>query len=41
MGVPGKIVGEARPEQAERTRRGTEKHVRNRWRYRAGPVARG
>jgi carbonic anhydrase/acetyltransferase-like protein (isoleucine patch superfamily) len=36
MGMPGKIVGEVRPEQAERIRRGTEKYVRNWQRYRAG-----
>ncbi len=39
MGVPGKVVGEVRPEQAERIRRGTEKYVRNWRRYRAGLVA--
>ena len=39
MGVPGKVVGEVRPEQAERIRRGTEKYVRNWKRYRAGLVA--
>ena len=38
MGVPGKVVGEVRPEQAERMRRGTERYVRNWKRYRAGLV---
>jgi carbonic anhydrase/acetyltransferase-like protein (isoleucine patch superfamily) len=41
MGVPGKVVGEVRPEQAERIRRGTEKYVRNWKRYRAGLVVLG
>ena len=36
MGVPGKVVGEVRPEQAERMRRGTERYVSNWKRYRAG-----
>jgi carbonic anhydrase/acetyltransferase-like protein (isoleucine patch superfamily) len=36
MGMPGKIVGEVRPEQAERMRRGTAKYVANWRRYRAG-----
>ncbi len=36
MGMPGKIVGEVRPEQAERIRRGTVKYVANWRRYRAG-----
>lgn len=36
MGMPGKIVGEVRPEQAERIRRGTIKYVANWQRYRAG-----
>lgn len=36
MGVPGKIVGEVRPEQAERMRRGTQRYVSNWKRYRAG-----
>ena len=36
MGVPGKVVGEVRPEQADRMRAGTATYVR-RWRhYRAG-----
>ena len=33
MGIPGKIVGEVRPEQAEQIRAGTEKYVRNWRRY--------
>jgi carbonic anhydrase/acetyltransferase-like protein (isoleucine patch superfamily) len=33
MGIPGKVVGEVRPEQAERIRRGTAKYVRNWQRY--------
>jgi carbonic anhydrase/acetyltransferase-like protein (isoleucine patch superfamily) len=41
MGMPGKIVGEVRPEQAERMRRGTEKYVRNWKRYGAGLAAAG
>jgi carbonic anhydrase/acetyltransferase-like protein (isoleucine patch superfamily) len=41
MGVPGKVVGEVRPEQAERIRRGTEKYVTNWKRYRAGLKAEG
>jgi carbonic anhydrase/acetyltransferase-like protein (isoleucine patch superfamily) len=36
MGMPGKIVGEVRPEQAERMRWGTAKYVENWKRYRAG-----
>lgn len=36
MGMPGKVVGEVRPEQAERIRRGTMKYVANWRRYRAG-----
>ena len=36
MGMPGKVVGEVRPEQLERMHRGTEKYVRNWKRYRAG-----
>ncbi|MFO1036727.1 MAG: gamma carbonic anhydrase family protein [Geminicoccaceae bacterium] len=36
MGMPGKIVGEVRPEQAERIRRGTARYVANWKRYRAG-----
>lgn len=36
MGMPGKIVGEVRPEQAERMRRGTRKYVENWRRYLAG-----
>ena len=39
MGVPGKVVGEVRPEQAERMRRGTARYVANWKRYRAGLVA--
>ena len=35
MGMPGKIVGEVRPEQAERIRRGTARYVANWRRYRA------
>jgi carbonic anhydrase/acetyltransferase-like protein (isoleucine patch superfamily) len=34
MGVPGKVVGEVRPEQAERIRAGTAKYVRHWQRYR-------
>jgi carbonic anhydrase/acetyltransferase-like protein (isoleucine patch superfamily) len=41
MGVPGKVVGEVRPEQAERMRRGTEKYVRNWKRYRDALAAIG
>jgi carbonic anhydrase/acetyltransferase-like protein (isoleucine patch superfamily) len=41
MGMPGKVVGEVRPEQALRVRRGTEKYVRNWQRYRAGLKAAG
>jgi carbonic anhydrase/acetyltransferase-like protein (isoleucine patch superfamily) len=33
MGIPGKIVGDVRPEQAERVRRGTRKYVENWKRY--------
>jgi carbonic anhydrase/acetyltransferase-like protein (isoleucine patch superfamily) len=36
MGMPGKVVGEVRPEQRERIRRGTEKYIRNWKRYRDG-----
>jgi carbonic anhydrase/acetyltransferase-like protein (isoleucine patch superfamily) len=36
MGMPGKVVGEVRPEQRERIRLGTEKYVRNWKRYRQG-----
>lgn len=36
MGMPGKVVGEVRPEQLLRVHRGTEKYVRNWKRYRAG-----
>ena len=36
MGIPGKVVGEVSPEQAERIRRGTAKYVANWQRYRAG-----
>lgn len=36
MGMPGKVVGTVRPEQAERIRAGTAKYVRNWQRYRAG-----
>ncbi len=36
MGMPGKIVGEVRPEQATRMRSGTHKYVMNWKRYRAG-----
>ena len=38
MGMPGKVVGEVGPEQAERIRRGTVKYVANWRRYRAGLV---
>lgn len=40
MGMPGKIVGEVRPEQRERMRQGTAKYVQNWRRYRAGLIAR-
>ena len=36
MGVPGKVVGEVSPEQAERMRRGTLRYINNWKRYRAG-----
>lgn len=36
MGMPGKVVGEVRPEQLQRVHRGTEQYVRNWKRYRAG-----
>jgi carbonic anhydrase/acetyltransferase-like protein (isoleucine patch superfamily) len=36
MGMPGKVVGEVRPEQLERVQRGTEKYIRNWKRYRDG-----
>jgi carbonic anhydrase/acetyltransferase-like protein (isoleucine patch superfamily) len=36
MGIPGKVVGEVRPDQAERMRAGTAKYVSNWRRYRAG-----
>jgi len=36
MGVPGKVVGEVRPEQAERIRAGTAVYVRRWRRYEAG-----
>ena len=39
MGVPGKVVGEVRPEQAERMRRGSLRYVANWRRYRDGLVA--
>ena len=35
MGMPGKVVGQVRPEQLERVHRGTEKYVGNWKRYRA------
>lgn len=35
MGMPGKVVGEVRPEQAERMRNGTAKYVKNWQRYMA------
>jgi carbonic anhydrase/acetyltransferase-like protein (isoleucine patch superfamily) len=38
MGVPGKVVGQVRPEQAERMRRGAARYVINWKRYRAGLV---
>lgn len=41
MGVPGKIIGEVRPEQAARMRRGTERYIANWQRYRAGLEAAG
>jgi carbonic anhydrase/acetyltransferase-like protein (isoleucine patch superfamily) len=39
MGMPGKVVGEVRPEQAQRMRRGTERYVANWRRYAAGLAA--
>jgi carbonic anhydrase/acetyltransferase-like protein (isoleucine patch superfamily) len=39
MGMPGKVTGEVRPEQAERMRRGTANYVRNWRRYRDGLIA--
>ena len=36
MGIPGRIMGEIRPEQAERMLGGTRKYVANWRRYRAG-----
>ena len=36
LGVPGKVVGEVRPDQAERIRSGTARYVENWRRYRAG-----
>lgn len=36
LGTPGKIVGEVRPEQAERIRAGTARYVENWRRYRSG-----
>jgi carbonic anhydrase/acetyltransferase-like protein (isoleucine patch superfamily) len=39
MGMPGKIKGEVRPEQAERMRAGTAKYVRNWQRYATDLVA--
>ncbi len=36
MGMPGKVVGQVRPEQLERVHRGTEKYVGNWKRYRVG-----
>lgn len=41
MGIPGKVMGEVRPEQAERIRQGTARYVANWKRYRAGLVAKG
>lgn len=41
LGMPGKVVGEVRPEQAERIRRGTARYVENWKRYRAGLAAEG
>ena len=41
MGMPGKVVGEVRPEQLEGVHRGTEKYVDNWKRYRAGLRADG
>ncbi len=41
MGVPGKVVGEVRPEQVARMRRGTERYIANWQRYRAGLRAAG
>ena len=41
MGMPGKVVGEVRPEQRERIRLGTEKYIRNWKRYRQGLKASG
>ena len=39
MGMPGKVVGEVRPEQAQRMRRGAERYVANWRRYAAGLAA--
>jgi carbonic anhydrase/acetyltransferase-like protein (isoleucine patch superfamily) len=36
MGMPGKVVGQVRPDQAERIRRGTARYVSNWKRYRTG-----
>ena len=36
MGMPGKVVGEVRPEQTERIRHGTEVYVERGRRYKAG-----
>ena len=39
MGMPGKVVGEVRPEQVERMRRGTQRYVANWRRYAVGLTA--
>ena len=39
MGIPGKVVGEVRPEQAERMRRGTANYVTKWQRFRTEMVA--
>jgi carbonic anhydrase/acetyltransferase-like protein (isoleucine patch superfamily) len=41
MGIPGKVVGTVRPEQAERVRLGTARYVQNWRRYRSGLVPDG
>ncbi len=41
MGAPGKVVGEVKPEQAERMRRGTAVYVERAARYRSALVAMG
>jgi carbonic anhydrase/acetyltransferase-like protein (isoleucine patch superfamily) len=41
LGTPGKVVGEVRPEQAERIREGTARYVENWRRYRSGLTSAG